>query len=223
MRTKHQGLVKRLRKTFEACADVHSGRDMTDRLFTRMYCEERNITVLIMVDMSGSTKGWINDPERESLILLAESLQALGDRYAIYGYSGTSVSRTSARIKPGPQPARLETCVRICVEAWKKTGGYSVSPQKRLLRRSGTAICIGIREEAALACTASDIYRKITHQVSSGESPVSPQGGPGLGGWLVQPLACQPRTLSLRHSSLCFCSSPRDATKSMTLSMTRGA
>ena len=129
MRTKHQGLVKRLRKTFEACADVHSGRDMTDRLFTRMYCEERNITVLIMVDMSGSTKGWINDPERESLILLAESLQALGDRYAIYGYSGTSVSRTSARIKPGPQPARLETCVRICVEAWKKQGAIPFPPK----------------------------------------------------------------------------------------------
>jgi nitric oxide reductase NorD protein len=46
-----------------------------------------------MVDMSGSTKGWINDAEREALILLSESLQALGDRYAIYGFSGTTRKR----------------------------------------------------------------------------------------------------------------------------------
>ncbi len=118
VREKYLGLVKHLRKTFEAMADedrllkrqtygdgididalveawadVHSGLEMTDRLFTRMHREERNIAVVIMVDMSGSTKGWINDAEREALILLAESLQALGDRYAIYGFSGTTRKR----------------------------------------------------------------------------------------------------------------------------------
>jgi len=54
---------------------------------------ERNIAVLFMVDMSGSTKGWINDAERESLVLLAETLQTLGDRYAIYGFSGMARKR----------------------------------------------------------------------------------------------------------------------------------
>jgi nitric oxide reductase NorD protein len=38
--------------------------------------------------MSGSTKGWINDVERETLLLLSEALETLGDRYAIYGFSG---------------------------------------------------------------------------------------------------------------------------------------
>jgi nitric oxide reductase NorD protein len=38
--------------------------------------------------MSGSTKGWINDAEREALVMLCEALEALGDRYAIYGFSG---------------------------------------------------------------------------------------------------------------------------------------
>jgi nitric oxide reductase NorD protein len=42
----------------------------------------------MMVDMSGSTKGWINDAERESLVLLTKALEILGDRYAIYGFSG---------------------------------------------------------------------------------------------------------------------------------------
>jgi nitric oxide reductase NorD protein len=72
----------------EALADMQSGMEMTDRVFTRMHKDERNIAVLFMVDMSGSTKGWINEAERESLVLLAESLQILGDRYAIYGFSG---------------------------------------------------------------------------------------------------------------------------------------
>ena len=54
---------------------------------------ERNIAVCFMVDMSGSTKGWINDAERESLILLAETLETLGDRYTIYGFSGMARKR----------------------------------------------------------------------------------------------------------------------------------
>ena len=38
--------------------------------------------------MSGSTKGWVNDAEREALVLMCEALEVLGDRYAIYGFSG---------------------------------------------------------------------------------------------------------------------------------------
>ena len=48
---------------------------------------------MFMVDVSGSTKGWINDAERESLVLLCEALEILGDRYAIYGFSGMTRKR----------------------------------------------------------------------------------------------------------------------------------
>jgi nitric oxide reductase NorD protein len=115
---KYKGLLKSLRHTFEilrgedkllkkqsygddvdidalveAYADVKSGMEMSDRLFTKMHKEERNVAVIFMVDMSGSTKGWINEAERESLILLAEVLQILGDRFAIYGFSGMTRKR----------------------------------------------------------------------------------------------------------------------------------
>ncbi|MBA1331194.1 hypothetical protein QQ73_08530, partial [Candidatus Endoriftia persephone str. Guaymas] len=66
---------------------------MSDRLFTRMQREERSIAVMFMVDMSGSTEGWINQMEREALVLLAESLQMVGDRYAIYGFTGQGRKR----------------------------------------------------------------------------------------------------------------------------------
>jgi len=115
---KYKGLLKSLRHTFEilrgedkllkkqvhgdnididalveAYGDMTSGMEMTDRLFTKMHKEERNVAVIFMVDMSGSTKGWINEAERESLILLAEVLQILGDRFAIYGFSGMTRKR----------------------------------------------------------------------------------------------------------------------------------
>jgi nitric oxide reductase NorD protein len=73
---------------------------MTNRLFIKLRREERNIAVMFMVDMSGPTKGWINDAEREALVLLCEALEALGDRYAIYGFSGMTRKRCEAyRIK----------------------------------------------------------------------------------------------------------------------------
>ncbi len=74
-------------------ADMRSGLELTDRLFTKRHKAERNLAVMFMVDMSGSTKGWINEAEREALVLLAEALEVLGDRYAIYGFSGMTRKR----------------------------------------------------------------------------------------------------------------------------------
>ncbi|HEY9099378.1 MAG TPA: VWA domain-containing protein [Thiobacillus sp.] len=115
---KHAGLVRQLRRKFEALrdenrlekrqtqgdeidldaliealADARDGSEMSDRLFMRTHRTERNIAVAFLVDMSGSTKGWINEAEREALILLCEALELLGDRYAIYGFSGTTRKR----------------------------------------------------------------------------------------------------------------------------------
>jgi len=115
---RHSGLIKNIRRTFEvlrgeekllkkqaqgddvdidalveAYGDTRSGMELTDRLFTHKQKLERNIAVMFMVDMSGSTKGWINDAERESLLLLCEALESLGDRYAIYGFSGMTRKR----------------------------------------------------------------------------------------------------------------------------------
>ena len=84
----------------EAWADARGGREPSARLFTRRRRAERDIAVMIMVDMSGSTKGWVNDCEREALVMLCEALEALGDRYAIYGFSGWSRKRCeSYRVK----------------------------------------------------------------------------------------------------------------------------
>ncbi|MHB8742285.1 MAG: nitric oxide reductase activation protein NorD [Sulfuricaulis sp.] len=115
---KYRGVLPALRKTFEALrgenrllkkqingddidfdalvearVDMHGGMELSERLFTKLHKFERNIAVMFMVDMSGSTKGWINDAEREALVLLCEALEILGDRYAIYGFSGMTRKR----------------------------------------------------------------------------------------------------------------------------------
>ncbi len=77
----------------ESYVDSHKGMEMSDRLFTKTRRLERDLAVVFMVDVSGSTKGWINDAERESLILLCEALESLDDRYAIYGFSGMTRKR----------------------------------------------------------------------------------------------------------------------------------
>ena len=89
----------------EAYADRASGIELSERLFVQRQRSERNIAVMFMVDMSGSTKGWINDAEREALVLLCEALEALGDRYAIYGFSGMTRKRCEIyRIKRFDEP-----------------------------------------------------------------------------------------------------------------------
>jgi nitric oxide reductase NorD protein len=98
----------------EALADARDGSEMSDRLFMHMHRAERNIAVAFMVDMSGSTRGWINEAEREALILLCEALERLGDRYAIYGFSGITRKRCELfRIKTFAEPYNEEVKARI--------------------------------------------------------------------------------------------------------------
>ena len=95
----------------EARADAHRGLEMSDRLFTQRNRVGRNIAVMFMVDMSGSTRGWINQAERESLLLLCETL---GDRYAIYGFSGMTRKRCETfRVKGFDDPYGGEIRGRI--------------------------------------------------------------------------------------------------------------
>ncbi len=76
-----------------AYADMKSGMELSQRLLVKRRKAERDLAVMFMVDMSGSTKGWINDAEREALVMLCEALEVLGDRYAIYGFSGITRKR----------------------------------------------------------------------------------------------------------------------------------
>jgi nitric oxide reductase NorD protein len=89
----------------DAYGDMRAGAELTSLLFTRRHKHERDLAVMFMVDMSGSTKGWINQAEREALVMLCEALEVLGDRYAIYGFSGMTRKRCETfRVKRFDEP-----------------------------------------------------------------------------------------------------------------------
>jgi len=77
----------------EAVNDRKSGAEPSPRLFCRRVRNDRSLAAMFMIDMSGSTKGWVNDAEREALVMLCEALEKLGDSYAIYGFSGWTRTR----------------------------------------------------------------------------------------------------------------------------------
>ena len=77
----------------ESISDSRAGLPSSDRLFIRLKRDERDIAVIFLVDMSNSTAGWVNTSLKESLILMTEAMEVLGDRYGIYGFSGMRRSR----------------------------------------------------------------------------------------------------------------------------------
>ncbi|EKD40286.1 MAG: Von Willebrand factor, type A, partial [uncultured bacterium] len=78
----------------ELLGDIRAGLTPSDRLYTRLLRDERDISVMFLVDMSNSTQGWVGVALKEALVLLAEALEVVGDRYGIYGFSGMRRSRS---------------------------------------------------------------------------------------------------------------------------------
>jgi nitric oxide reductase activation protein len=76
------------------CAERAAGADLSDRIYVRRERRERDVAAAFLVDVSGSTSRQLDsghrviDLEKEGLVLLCEALEAVGDRYALYGYSG---------------------------------------------------------------------------------------------------------------------------------------
>ncbi|HXX76698.1 MAG TPA: VWA domain-containing protein [Nitrospiraceae bacterium] len=75
-------------------AERAAGAEESDRIYIRRDRKERDVATAFLVDVSGSTSRQLTggrrviDVEREGLVLLCEALEAVGDQYALYGYSG---------------------------------------------------------------------------------------------------------------------------------------
>jgi nitric oxide reductase NorD protein len=76
------------------CTEREAGADLSDRIYVRRERKERDVAAAFLVDVSGSTRRQLDngrrviDLEKEGLVLLCEALEAVGDQYALYGYSG---------------------------------------------------------------------------------------------------------------------------------------
>jgi nitric oxide reductase activation protein len=92
----------------EALTDLRIGVSPSEKIFWRHRKNERDVAVAFLLDMSGSTgeaiataadsiqaasrperaQRRIIDVEKEAIVLMSEALEAIGDRYALYGFSG---------------------------------------------------------------------------------------------------------------------------------------
>ena len=85
----------------EALVDRRAGHTLADKVYARRDKHDRSVAAVFLLDMSASTDDRIKAPddegesrrriidvEKEALVLMAEALEALGDAYAVYGFSG---------------------------------------------------------------------------------------------------------------------------------------
>jgi nitric oxide reductase NorD protein len=104
MSRQHDGDELDLAAYVTAFADRRATRSPDDRLYTAERRGRRDLAIAMLIDVSGSTDSWVAgrlriiDVEKEALIILLEALDALGDRHAIFGFSGE-----------GPEEVRLLT------------------------------------------------------------------------------------------------------------------
>ncbi|MGE0473788.1 MAG: nitric oxide reductase activation protein NorD [Nitrospirales bacterium] len=77
--------------------DRKRGADPSDQIYASRQKRDRQVAVAFLIDMSGSTGRQmgsggrtVNDIEKEGLLVLSEALSAVGDQFAIYGFSGKS-------------------------------------------------------------------------------------------------------------------------------------
>ncbi|MFO7964260.1 MAG: hypothetical protein R6U50_10100 [Desulfobacterales bacterium] len=119
---RHHGLIKRIRYAFELlkpeglsilrqwvegdefdyralldfAVDKKAGVMPSDKLYIKRTKQQRDVAVLLLVDLSRSTANTVVDSvetvldvEKQAIILFCEALEVVGDRYAVAGFSGT--------------------------------------------------------------------------------------------------------------------------------------
>ncbi len=76
----------------EALTDLRAGVAPSEKLYTQQIRRRKEIATAFLADLSASTDAYVRnlrvmDQQREALLLLGEAMEAIRDRYAIYGFS----------------------------------------------------------------------------------------------------------------------------------------
>ncbi|HYN39551.1 MAG TPA: hypothetical protein VES39_09890, partial [Rhodospirillales bacterium] len=83
------------RKLIDLAVDRRTGEVPSERIYTKRVKERREVSALLLVDISRSTANSVPgaavavlDVEKEAIVILCEALAALGDGFAVAGFSG---------------------------------------------------------------------------------------------------------------------------------------
>ncbi len=100
------------------CADIRAGATVDGRLYVERRPSRRELAVALLADVSASTDGWVSsnrrivDVEKEALLVVCEALDALGDRYGIFAFSGEGADDVSVLTLKSFDEARSLTVER---------------------------------------------------------------------------------------------------------------
>lgn len=87
----------------ESYGDFRAGLSATQALYQTYRRTVRDVAVMLLIDVSGSTDGWISgnqriiDVARTALLLVAVALQGAGEPYSILAFSGESADGVTVR------------------------------------------------------------------------------------------------------------------------------
>jgi hypothetical protein len=83
-----------LNRLVESRVEAKVSPSPSDRIYMRREKKERSVSAAFLLDMSGSTERRLKSGksvlqiEKEALVLLSHAMDAVGDRFALYGFSG---------------------------------------------------------------------------------------------------------------------------------------
>ncbi|KRC12295.1 hypothetical protein ASE11_02220 [Hydrogenophaga sp. Root209] len=136
----------------EACvegfANLRAGWPMAQDLYCSQQRSRRDMAILILIDVSGSTDGWISnsrrviDVEREALLLVCIALGAMGEPFAVQAFSGNGPAAVSLwDIKRFDEPCSPAVALRIAAlepDQYTRTGAALRHASATLMREDAT-------------------------------------------------------------------------------------
>ncbi len=109
-----------LEACIDARADLQAGHPMAQALYRSQKRTKRDIAILLLIDVSGSTDGWVSngrrviDVEREALLLVCIALGAMGEPYGVQAFSGHGPRSVAVRtLKRFDEPYGNQVATRI--------------------------------------------------------------------------------------------------------------
>jgi nitric oxide reductase NorD protein len=104
----------------DSYADFRAGLTLTQALYQTQRPAKRHMAIMLLVDVSGSTDGWIAanrrviDVEREALLLVCIALEGMAEPFSVQAFSGEGPQRVSVRaVKRFDEPYSNDVARRI--------------------------------------------------------------------------------------------------------------
>jgi nitric oxide reductase NorD protein len=134
----------------EACVEAHAdfaaGLPMAQAVYQSSRLARRDMAIMLLIDISGSTDSWISerrriiDVEREALLLVCHALQGLREPYSVLAFSGEGRNNVVVReIKTFDEPFSDAVACRIAAlepEHYTRAGAALRHATARLVHRA---------------------------------------------------------------------------------------